>query len=193
VQRIIRELLGQRYLKKWYEADKIVELTNDSIIGFKSVEAGFQKFQGTAKNLIWFDEEPSYDVYKECLMRVVDKEGCLIGTMTPTQGMTWVYDEIYEPWENNLNQDVECFLASIYENPYIKAQERSFIEDKYFDEEREARLSGKFVAFAGLIYKDFNRNTHVIPRFKIPQSWSKYRGIDPGINNPTACVCLLPS
>ena len=188
VQRVIRHLIGQKYLKRWYEADRIVELNNGSMIGFKSVDAGWFKFQGTAKDLIWFDEEPSYDVYKECLMRVVDKKGHIIGTMTPTHGMTWVMDEIYEPWENGTAKDIECFTSSIYENPHIRDEEKKFIEDKFYDEEREARLTGRFVAFSGLIYKDFNPNIHLVNRFPIPHDWTKYRAIDPGVNNPTACI-----
>jgi phage terminase large subunit-like protein len=192
-QPIIREVLGQRYMKRMYEADKILELTNGSTIGFKSVDAGWEKFQGTAKDLIWFDEEPTWDVYQECLMRVVDRHGSIIGTMTPLHGMTWVYDEIYSPWQERSSEDIECFIASIYDNPYVKETERKFIEDKYFDEEREARLSGRFVSFAGLIYKEFNRDIHIVKRFVIPASWTKFRGLDPGINNPTACIWLAIS
>ena len=70
----------------------------------------------------------------------------------------------------------------------MKARERSFIDDKFFDEEKEARLTGRFVAFSGLIYKEFNPNVHVVKRFHIPKNWTRFRGIDPGINNPTACI-----
>lgn len=189
VQPIIRELMGQGYVSRWREADKIVELTNGSTIGFKSVDAGWEKFQGTAKDLIWFDEEPKWDVYQECLMRIVDKRGSIIGTMTPLHGMTWVYDEIYEAWEEKSNDDIECFLATIYDNEgHLPEGEIKRLEGSYYDEEKEARLLGRFVEFAGLVYKEFNRNTHVIKRFPIPRRWTRLRGLDPGVNNPTACI-----
>ncbi len=34
------------------------------------------------------------------------------------------------------------------------------------DEERQARKSGRFVSFAGLIYGSFSTNTHVVPEFE---------------------------
>lgn len=188
VQPLIRQLIGSRYLKRWYESDRIVELTNGSTIGFKSVDSGWEKFQGTAKNLIWFDEEPKYDVYQECLMRLIDRRGVIIGTMTPLHGMSWVYDEIYEPWELATRDDIECFVVSSYDNPYISSDELDIIKKNNFGEILEARLYGKFIEFAGLIYKEFDRNVHLIKRFPIPKHWTKLRGLDPGVNNPTACT-----
>ena len=193
VQDVIKHLIGQRYVKRWYEADRILELTNGSTVGFKSVDAGWEKFQGTAKDLIWFDEEPAYDVYQECRMRIVDRKGCMIGTMTPLHGMTWVYDEIYEPWLEGSRDDIECFISSTKQNPHIPQEEVRALEDSYYDEEKEARLLGKFVEFAGLIFKDYKRGVHCVERFAIPKTWTRLRGLDPGINNPTACVWVAIS
>ena len=66
-----------------------------SVIGFKSCDQGREKFQGSSLDYVWFDEEPPEDVYRECLMRVIDKRGDVFGTMTPLKGLTFVYEEIY--------------------------------------------------------------------------------------------------
>lgn len=66
-----------------------------SKIGFKSCEAGREKFQGASLDFVWFDEEPPRDIYEECRMRILDKGGHVFGTMTPLKGLSWVYDEIY--------------------------------------------------------------------------------------------------
>jgi phage terminase large subunit-like protein len=188
VQPMIRKILGSGYLKSWRETDKIIELTNGSTISFKSVDSGWEKFQGTEKHLIAFDEEPSHMVYQECVMRVVSTKGDIIIAMTPLHGMTWIYDEIYEPWKMGVQKDAECFVARTRDNPYVDVKEIQKIERSFYDEEREARLEGSFVEFAGLIYKDFDPRIHIIKRFPIPQHWVKVRGIDPGLNNPTGCV-----
>ena len=65
-----------------------------SKIGFKTCDQGREKFQGTSLDWVWFDEEPPYDIYLECRMRVLDKVGDIFGTMTPLKGLTWVYDKI---------------------------------------------------------------------------------------------------
>ena len=187
-QPIIKRLIGERYLLDFKETDKIAYLKNGSTIGFKSVDSGWEKFQGTKKHLIWFDEEPNWSVYQECRMRIVDTQGTILITMTPLHGMTWVFDEIYEPWENKEDKDIECFIVSTYENPTIKREELAKLETTYYDEEKEARLKGRFIEFAGLVYKEFDRNIHLVKRFDIPHNWTKLRGLDPGVNNPTACI-----
>lgn len=61
-----------------------------SKIGFKSYDQGRKKFQGTAKHLIWLDEEPPMDVYTECLTRTMTVQGIMLCTFTPLEGVTEV-------------------------------------------------------------------------------------------------------
>jgi len=103
-------------------------------------------------------------------------------------GMTWVYDEVYEKWNDGRDKDIECFISRTSDNPYIDRLEIKRIEESFYDEEKIARLEGAFVEFAGMVYKEFKKDLHLIPRFPIPDHWLKIRGLDPGLNNPTACV-----
>lgn len=59
-----------------------------SIVGFKSYDQGRKKFQGTAKHVIWLDEEPPAPIYDECLMRLMTTDGLMIGTFTPLLGLS---------------------------------------------------------------------------------------------------------
>ena len=59
-----------------------------SLIGLKSYDQGRKKFQGTAKHVIWLDEEPPEDVYDECLIRLMTTNGLMIGTFTPLSGLS---------------------------------------------------------------------------------------------------------
>lgn len=45
-----------------------------------------------------------------------------------------------------------------------------------------------FALSGSLIYPMFNRNLHVIDPFRIPEEWTKYMAIDPGLRNPTAAL-----
>jgi phage terminase large subunit-like protein len=53
-----------------------------------SFDQGRKKFQGTAKNLVFLDEEPPLDVYTECLARLMTKDGIMICTFTPLNGIS---------------------------------------------------------------------------------------------------------
>jgi phage terminase large subunit-like protein len=59
-----------------------------SAIGLKSYEQGRGAFEGTAKHLIWLDEECELDVYSECRIRLMVYRGHALLTFTPLEGMT---------------------------------------------------------------------------------------------------------
>lgn len=66
-----------------------------SKLSFKSYDQGRQKFQGTKKHVVWLDEEPSIDVYEECVLRLTatspgDENGLMICTFTPLLGLSKV-------------------------------------------------------------------------------------------------------
>lgn len=43
---------------------------------------------------------------------------------------------------------------------------------------------GKWAGAEGLIYEDFDRASHVIPRFEVPRDWERFLSIDFGYTNP---------
>jgi phage terminase large subunit-like protein len=59
-----------------------------SQLGLKSYEQGRKAFEGTAKELIWLDEEVDISVYGECLIRTATTKGILILTFTPLKGLS---------------------------------------------------------------------------------------------------------
>jgi phage terminase large subunit-like protein len=68
-----------------------------SILGLKTYEQGRQSFEGTAKHVIWDDEEPPADVYTEQLYRTITTKGITLVTFTPLQGMSAVVQGFLEP------------------------------------------------------------------------------------------------
>jgi phage terminase large subunit-like protein len=53
-----------------------------------SFDQGRKKFQGTAKDVCWLDESPPLDVYTECLTRLMTRDGILMCTFTPLEGLS---------------------------------------------------------------------------------------------------------
>ena len=156
-----------------------------STIGFKSCDQGREKFQGTSLDFVWFDEEPPYDIYIECKMRVLDRNGLVFGTMTPLKGLTWVYNEIYL----NSKDDSEIWYEQMEwsDNPFLDEREIECFEKSLSKEDLEARKYGRFVSSNGLVYKDFDENVNVIEPFDVPKEWFDNMSIDPGLNNPLSC------
>lgn len=59
-----------------------------STCGMKAYDQGRKTFQGTNKDLIWFDEEPEEDVYEEAMMRLAVTRGIMLCTFTPLLGLS---------------------------------------------------------------------------------------------------------
>jgi len=156
-----------------------------SIIGFKSCDQGRAKFQGTSQHWIWFDEEPPEDIYAECKMRIIDTRGDIWGTMTPLQGLTWVYDTVYMNEQND--PEVKNWLMEWADNPWLSPEEIAQLEATMTEDEREARQYGRFVAMSGLVYKEFSEDIHVIDPFQVPLEWYNNISIDPGLAAPLSC------
>lgn len=156
-----------------------------SKIGFKSCDQGREKFQGTSLDFVWFDEEPPFDIYMECKMRVLDKSGEVFGTMTPLKGLTWVYNTIYL----NENNDDEVWHIHMEwaDNPFLNSKDVAQLTASLSKEELDARRYGLFAGANGLVYNEFNENIHVIEPFNVPPEWQDTISIDPGLKNPLSC------
>ncbi len=155
-----------------------------SKIGFKSCEAGRDKFQGTSLDFVWFDEEPPKDIYDECKMRILDRRGHIFGTMTPLKGLTWVYDEIYLNSHND--REVWCEFMEWADNPYLSADEVDAMSKSMSADMLDSRRYGHFASSCGLVYGEFS-DLNVIPPFDVPAEWQDTLSIDPGLNNPLSC------
>ena len=156
-----------------------------SKIGFKSCDQGREKFQGTSLDYVWFDEEPPKDIYLECKMRVLDKNGDIFATMTPLKGMTFVYDEIFMNKFNDSNIWYE--FMNWDDNPYISEQAKQSMKASLSEEELKSRQFGEFMDFGGRVYPEFDENVNVIEPFDIPYDWQDKLSIDPGLKNPLSC------
>jgi phage terminase large subunit-like protein len=157
-----------------------------SVIGFKSCDQGREKFQGASLDFVWFDEEPPKDIYTECKMRVMDKQGDLFGTMTPLKGLTFVYTDIYL---NRFNDDEVWYeFMEWSDNPYLSKREIARLEQGLDGAELQSRRFGKFATSSGLVYPEFDERVHVIERFDFPKEWQDNISIDPGLNNPLAAL-----
>ena len=156
-----------------------------SVLGFKSCDQSREKFQGTSLDFVWFDEEPPYDIYLECKMRVLDRCGEIFGTMTPLKGLTWVYDEIYL----NKKNDKEVWYENIswQDNPFLNQKEIEKLMSEMSKDELDARCNGKFTFYGGLVYSNFDENQNVVEPFEIPKELYDGISIDPGFRNALSC------
>lgn len=189
-------MLGGSWEQAYDKTLRELTFSNGSTIEFMSYEQDLEKFAGTSRHWVHFDEEPPKSIHIENMARLIDTDGDYWITMTPVEGMTWVYEDLYEPNEG-LDEDeaeVEIIEVDMWENPFLTASAiKSFIGSIDADE-REARIKGKFIQQGGRIYKNFDPTTGGIHVLKEPiekpkqrfKDWLWIQGLDHGFNNPTA-------
>lgn len=180
----------------WYSAydsmERVLNFENGSFVELMSYDQDLDKFAGTSRDFVHYDEEPPEDIRIECLARLIDRKGKEWFTLTPVEGMEWIYDQLYEPGIGGINPSIDVIEVDMTENPHLDQDEVEEFLSKLSEEERQIRGRGKFVTRGGLVYKSFSTQTHVIdpidPKQYRNPNYKWYMSLDHGFNNPTAVL-----
>jgi hypothetical protein len=107
-------------------------------------------------------------------------------TLTPLT-QPWIYDDIYTKADGK-----RIFVATvnIRDNEHLSEEAIREFEKSLTEEEKEARIHGKFLHLSGLVYKEFDPDIHVIDPPKIKSDWTRYMAIDPHERKATAVLWL---
>lgn len=164
-------------------------LKNGTVIGWKSYEQGREKFQGTGKRLIWFDEEPPKDIWEECFVRVeAGQQLDVILTMTAIKGMTWVYDRIYLATNN---PDLFISEAGWDDNPFLDEKQKEQMGRGLTKQALLVRRQGKFVKRVGLVCAWWARSGPWLKHYEsLNRSWTWYEVFDGGFSDPAAWLLI---
>lgn len=183
------QLRGGTWTDAYEASTRTLYLENGSFVELMSYDQDLDKFAGTSRDFVHFDEEPPESIYTECKARLIDRKGRMWLTMTPVDGMTWVYDTIYE--KGILGEaSIDVIEVDMAENPHLDQSEVNEFLDSLSDDERDARGHGKFVQMGGLVYKAFNPQVHLIDPIDFREfkgrNYRQYMSLDHGFNNPTS-------
>jgi phage terminase large subunit-like protein len=185
------QLVGGGFSRGFEKQQVMLRFKNGSWVQFMSNDQDLDKFAGAALHRVVYDESPRQDIRRECLMRLIDYGGEEIYGLTPMDGMSnWIYDEFFEPWERDrLDPSARVVLVDMDDNPHLSSEDKEWALSGLSSEEREARKTGRFVSFAGLIYPQFSTTDHVIPQIdRVPPGVEVFRGIDPGYRHMCAVL-----
>lgn len=195
-------LLGGSWETAYSPGARVLTFANGSTIEFMSYEQGLDKFAGTSRHWVHFDEEPPKPIFTECLARLVDTNGEWWITMTPVEGVTWIYDELYEPNIELHPKDRKVQIVEIntLENPYLTQEGIENLVESMDKDDTVTRIGGGFVRKGGRIYKNFDPTPGALqvlpdsirdPKTYFPSSrWMWILALDHGLNNPTAVLWI---
>lgn len=176
---------------------------NGTLITFKSYDQGREAFQSDDIDLIWNDEEPPLEVVKEQKMRLIDRNGRMIISMTSLKGITELIADLFEDADTIesrhaplVKKDLpviaekngaKIFFLWTTDNEHIH-QERLMEEVKFMTEpEIMSRIYGMPNNLSGKIYMNFNKKIHVIDIEDVPTTGNQLWNIlDPHDRKPWA-------
>jgi len=181
------ELIDGSWDKSYNSHKHLLTFANGSKIEIKAHGQKLDSFAGTPRHFLHVDEECPKAIFIESKARLLDYNGRYWITMTPVEGITWVYRDLVEEKSEN----VEVFEIDIRDNKSISEEAIEKLAADLSEEERKIRLGGGKVNWTprgGLVFKHFDRERHVIPAGLPPKYCTFYISIDHGLNNPTAVL-----
>jgi phage terminase large subunit len=187
----IKKEIPRPWIDKTNDTELSVTLKNGSIISLKGAENP-DSLRGATLSGLCIDEIASIRNWKwlwdEVLAATILRYDAPVIFISTPKGYNSFYDLYQGGLENDPNWKSWHFTS--YDNPFlsreaIDAKKAELTEDTFAQE-----YLADFRKFTGLVYKDFQREIHVIEPFDIPDGWNLYRGLDFGSTNPTACLWI---
>jgi Bacteriophage terminase large (ATPase) subunit an d inactivated derivatives len=183
---------GTKWYGRWANQQARAVLPNGSEVTFKADQQGREKYQADNIDWLWTDEEHSGPVCEEARMRLIDRAGRWVNTMTPLKGKTCMWDWFACPDGPKRLPNTAYAQLSIHDNPWLTETAVAQALAGKGAHERAARERGEFVALEGRVYPDWNRDVHVLPlaesqaliRKAKAEQWPAYESIDFGTRNP---------
>lgn len=152
---------------------------------------GWALFIGTPNGMNWFK-----DIFEQGKVNTSIKENRVKGI-----------DGTFPAWQAEIIKDPKPSIPAFskwsswhftsYDSPFNSLDDLDSKRLRAIAKNQEDWFFQEYVAdfrkVSGLIYKNFDRNIHVIEPIDIPADWAIYRSVDFGFDNPTACVWIAVS
>lgn len=206
-------------LKFWFPKDKYTsrkagknyESQWETETGFNfdimTYEQDAEEFEGVTLGWAWFDEPPPDKILKATIARM-RRGGIIIITATPISGSAHLYDtfasgkievevqlrEDEDPVKversiYHTSADVESACKQHGVRGHLEHEDIVRMVAEYPEDERQARVFGKFAHLIGLVFKKFDPNIHVIKPFNINEKdFVVYHYLDPHPRNEDAAL-----
>jgi phage terminase large subunit-like protein len=185
------QLRGGSWYTAYDAAERTLNFENESFVELMSYDQDLDKFAGTSRDFVHYDEEPPEDIRKENKVRLIDRKGREWFTLTPVEGLEWIELEIYDPGIAG-DPGIAVVEVDMTENPYLDEEEVDTYLGSLDEDELKVRGHGKFTRKGGRVYKKFSIDTHVIPPIDPTElrsaNYKWYMSLDHGFNNPTAVL-----
>lgn len=139
--------------KAWSKQHWILRFDDGGQLSIYTYNADPTTMVGSALDYVAYDEPPPEGHRRECLARLMDRDGRELYALTPVNmtggGIGWLYRTI---WKRRQEPGVTVVKASTHDNPLLSPAAVERVLSEYPEEERQAREYGDFLHFGGMVY-----------------------------------------
>jgi PBSX family phage terminase large subunit len=182
---MLRELIPQEIIASKNETELKFVLTNGSEILLKGAEDP-DSLRGVRIDFAVFDETAFIDkweeVWKVVRPTLVDSKASVWFISTPN-GFNH-FKTLYEA--EAVDSSYKSFHFTSYDNPYLDKEELDKAKQEMDDDSFQQEFMGEFRKMSGLIYKEFNRDTHMVDIPPLDYNYTFTRSLDFGFAHKTA-------
>lgn len=175
-----------------------VECENGSTLRFDTVKSFLQNKQSAESSdwdFIHIDEPCPELMWKAASRGLMDRNGKAWFTLTPLSEF-WINDLFFPQNPKDKRESVWAEMGNTRDNPHLPPEAIAEYEASLSTDERECRIKGIPLELSGLVYKEFNRDTHILKT--LPAGWEAwdqppldhtiYAAIDPHPKTPHAVL-----
>jgi len=172
-------------LRKWFPEDRVIRwgkyMGHLDKIEIRHISGGVSSidiltheqddmvFEGWSGHWAWFDEPPPQSKYVGTKRGLVDFNGIAWLTLTPISE-PWIFDDLID----RKDERVWSTVMTIYDNPHLSPSAIEEYASSMPDEEKEARLHGKFRHLVGRVYKDLDASVHLMDLAKFEEIYQPH-------------------
>lgn len=182
---MLRDLIPKEIISKTNETELIIELTNGSQIMLKGADSP-DSLRGVKIDFCVFDETAFFEhwdeVWKVIRPTLVDSKADVWFISTPN-GFNH-----FKTLAEKDDPDWTYYHFTSYDNPYLDRNEIESMKKEMDEDSFAQEIMGEFRKMSGLIYKDFNRETHMVDVPDLTYNYTFTRALDFGFAHKTALI-----
>jgi len=185
-------VLPKEYIASHNKQDRVITLKNGSELWYGNMDKEFIKSMNLGFAAV--DElseltEEDWNFLSGRLRLAGIPVRQLIAATNPASEQHWIWHRanVAPPKDNKGQIKIDFFTSSTLENKFLPTEYIENLKSILFGFYYDRYVLGKWVGSDEVVYDNFTQKKHVIPDFRIPKHWKRYRAFDFGYRAPFFC------
>ena len=152
-------------------------------IWFKTEEMELKKFESSRLRGVWWTECTREKIFDALQPRLLKFNGFMLMDYVPTE--SWHKTRLRLSTDSEIKWFKFMTKLNAHNMPSGAIEK---MRARLTERDAKVRIDGEEGSWFGSVYREFERDKHVIKGFTIPDDWPMWVGVDYGHRNPNAAV-----